>query len=289
MKQLEFLLLRYVPDAVKGEFVNIGLVLLDSGRAAGLSGPTSGATHAHTDDRTQHVRFTRDWSRVRCLDPNADLEMLEAIEAELRREVADPSGRAIMLKRLQEHFSNVLEVTPPKACLAEDAASEADHLASLYLETALAARSGTRGRVMGARRRLFTRMREAFEQHGVWASMQQSVAVSAYTGDGDPLKLDCGYGINGDRPKAVKLFHAIAAEGDPDSAKVLAYSFPRLAAAIRRRDDADAELTAIVESLEPEDERAQFALETMRTNHIQVRAAAELEVVAAQARRDLRI
>ena len=26
-------------------------------------------------------RFTRDWRRVRCLDPEADVEMLEALEA----------------------------------------------------------------------------------------------------------------------------------------------------------------------------------------------------------------
>src|SRR5262245_49625839 len=44
----EFFLLRYVPDAVKDEFVNVGLVLLPG------SGPAE-------------VRFTHDWSRVRCL------------------------------------------------------------------------------------------------------------------------------------------------------------------------------------------------------------------------------
>jgi hypothetical protein len=26
------------------------------------------------------VRFTRDWRRVRCLDPQADIEMLQALE-----------------------------------------------------------------------------------------------------------------------------------------------------------------------------------------------------------------
>ncbi len=31
MKQCEFFLLRYVPDVVKGEFVNIGVVLLEAG------------------------------------------------------------------------------------------------------------------------------------------------------------------------------------------------------------------------------------------------------------------
>jgi hypothetical protein len=52
--QCRFFVLRYAPDAVKNEFVNVGLVLLP---------PSGGA----------HVRFTRDWSRVLCLDPEADV------------------------------------------------------------------------------------------------------------------------------------------------------------------------------------------------------------------------
>ena len=67
-KQCDFFLLRYVPDVVKGEFVNLGVVLLEEG-----------------DDGFTDVRFTRDWRRVRCLDPEADIELLESYEAELRR------------------------------------------------------------------------------------------------------------------------------------------------------------------------------------------------------------
>ena len=67
-KQCEFFLLRYVPDVVKGEFVNVGVVLLEDG-----------------DGGFTDVRFTRDWRRVRCLDPEVDIELLESYEAELRR------------------------------------------------------------------------------------------------------------------------------------------------------------------------------------------------------------
>ncbi|HVH85601.1 MAG TPA: DUF3037 domain-containing protein [Terriglobales bacterium] len=51
--QCDFLLMRYVPDPFKNEFVDIGVLLL--GRDIGYAG----------------VRFTRDWARVRCLDPQA--------------------------------------------------------------------------------------------------------------------------------------------------------------------------------------------------------------------------
>src|ERR1700756_4928686 len=63
-----FFVLRYSPDAIKNEFINIGLVLL----------PPAGMAE---------VRFTHDWSRVRCLDPQADVEMLEAMENDLREKL----------------------------------------------------------------------------------------------------------------------------------------------------------------------------------------------------------
>ncbi len=55
----EFFLIRYVPDVVKGEFTNIGVLLREAG--AGADRPESAV-----------VRFTRDWSRVRCMDADAD-------------------------------------------------------------------------------------------------------------------------------------------------------------------------------------------------------------------------
>ena len=64
-KQCEFQLIRYVPDPVKNEFVNIGVLL-----------------RASTGEQTV-LRFTRDWARVLCLDPDADTQMFEALEIEI--------------------------------------------------------------------------------------------------------------------------------------------------------------------------------------------------------------
>jgi len=272
LKQLEFSLLRYVPDAVKGEFVNIGVIVTGPGGFAGL-------------------RFTRDWRRVRCMDADADLEMLEAIEAELRREISDlaSGGRERMMKRLTDAFSNALELSPSKAVLAEDAEAELATLAELYLETAAGKAETPRERGISARRRLVLKMREAFDSVGVLALMRENIRVADYTANGDPLKLDFGYGINGDRPKTVKLFHAVAVESDADAAKVLAYSFPELARGIRAKDNAAASLTAIVSAQELDDERANFALDVLRAANIHVRPAAELPQIAEQARSDLKI
>src|SRR5258708_23077741 len=220
-QQCRFFLLRYVPDAVKNEFVNVGLVLLpDAGDA--------------------ELRFTHDWSRVRCLDPQADLELLEGIESELRETLRDSGPeRQTIVRKIQESFSNALQVSDLTACLAESAVAEADELARLYLERP----QRTSAREMSTRQMILQRVREEFERTGAWKLMSKNIPVFKYTRSGDPLKIDCGYSAGG----AVKMFHSLALETDINSAKVLAFSFPGLAEGIRRDLDAGAQLTAIGE------------------------------------------
>src|ERR1700680_3289455 len=104
-RQLEFFLVRYVPDAVKEEFVNIGVVMVEPGANGG---------------GFAEVRFTRDWRRVRCLDPQADVEMLAALERDIRGQLGSAPDRAVLLKRLQDSFSNLIQISPTKGLLAED-------------------------------------------------------------------------------------------------------------------------------------------------------------------------
>jgi hypothetical protein len=269
-KQCEFFLLRYVPDAVKDEFVNIGVVLVEAGDSPAFA----------------DLRFTRDWSRVRCLDPAADIEMLESLEAELRQGFSGSgASRDLLLKRINDSFSNTLQLSPAKACLAESPRQELGRLAEMYLES----RRGREERVRAAagRAALFQQMRTAFEHAGVWnlPQMRKRIAVADYTGKGDPLKLDCGYRPNG----VVKLFHAVSLKSEVDSAKVLAFSYPLIAAGIRKKEKARTELTAIVEdALDRKDEAIAFALATLEQSHITAAPAAELARIAETARRELR-
>src|ERR1051326_4421436 len=71
--QCRFFILRDAPDGVKNKFINVGLVLLP---------PAGGA----------QVRFTSDWSRVLCLDPEADVEVLQALENDLRNQLREMNG-----------------------------------------------------------------------------------------------------------------------------------------------------------------------------------------------------
>jgi hypothetical protein len=267
LKQCEFFLLRYVPDAVKDEFVNIGVVLVEPG--------ANGAGFAE-------VRFTRDWQRVKCLDPAADLEMLEGLEDDLRGRLSE-AGRGEFFRVINESFSNALQLSPAKACLTESPAEELGRLAEMYLERVR--RPAGKGAAAG-RQLIAQRMRAAFEQAGVWKLMRKRIAVAKYTHPGDPLKIDCGYRPNGE----VKLLHAVSLASDVDAAKVLAFTYPQIREGITRLEQAKTSLTAIVEDdLDRADEPIAFALDTLARSQIAVAAQAELPRLAEMARRELRV
>lgn len=266
-QRCEFSLIRYVPDPVKNEFVNIGVLL-------------------RSEDARAAVRFTRDWSRVRCVDPDADTVMLEALEGEIGQRLAQDTGAGVA--SLEDALSNAVQVTEAKACLAESFTTELDVLMQLYVLTAKRKRESRRT----GRAAVQARMRTEFERAGVWDLMQRRISAARYTRPGDPLRIDCGYRPNG----VVRLFHAVSLAGDVEGAKVLAFSAADLAEGVTRVERATLELTAIVEPLrevsgDVEDEQAayRFGVETMEREQIRVLTTADLGRVAETARRELRV
>jgi hypothetical protein len=260
----KFFVLRYAPDAVKNEFINIGLVLLP---------PAGGA----------QIRFTHDWSRVRCLDPEVDLEVLQALEADLREKLREMNGdHDFILRRIQDSFSNALQTSEFQACLAESPVTEADELAHLYLERPRRRQS----RTPSTRQAIFQQMRAEFESAGVWPVLRKEISASEFTRSGDPLKIDCGYSPNG----TVKLFHAVSLQSDVNVAKVLAFSFPQIAEGIRVAQRKQAQLTAVVEDGLPEDdESVHYARETLRQHSIAIAPVAQMPEIARVAARELGI
>lgn len=257
----KFFLLRYVPDAVKDEFINIGLVFQPPGAPPEL-------------------RFTRDWSRVECLNPDADLELLKAFCDEMTRDSKEKS-RELLLKRIEESFSNSLQASEYKACVTTAPAQEADHLARIYLETA-------QRRPVSEKRAgqtILQKMRSAFEEAGAWRLMRKDIAVSDYGVAGDPLEIDCGYAVN----STIKMFHSTPLRSSVNAAKVIAFSYPALAAGIREKERANALLTAIVEDSLDENEQIRFALHTLERHGIQVATVSNLSDLAKTAARDLEI
>ncbi len=224
LRKLEFFLLRYVPDAVKDEFVNVGVVMLESG--------ANGEGFAD-------VRFTRDWRRVRCLDPQADVEMLEALERDIRGQLGEARDRELLLRKLDDSFSNLIQVSPTKACLAQEPAKEMETLASLYFEGPK--RVGRLG--SSERQRILRSMRGAFEQAGVWTSLMKDIPVAPYTKPGDPFKFDFGYRVGAE----IKLFHAVSLKASVEQAIMLAARYPKIAKGMREANAVLPSLTAVVD------------------------------------------
>jgi hypothetical protein len=264
MTKCNFFLVRYVPDAVKNEFVNIGVVLM----------PAAG---------DPELRFTRDWGRVRCLDPQADVEMLEALESDLRNQMHDAHGdRDALLRRMQDSFSNALQPSEFKACLAESPVAEADELARIYLERP----PRRRARELSSRQAIVQKMQFEFERVGVWDLMWRDIPASRFTRPGDPLKIDAGYTAGG----TIRMFHALSLEHDVNAAKILGFSFPRIAEGLMRTQNQRAELTAIVEDAQPaDDETTSFAMETLRAGEIKLATIQQLPEIANLAARELRL
>jgi hypothetical protein len=278
----EFFLIRYVPDVVKGEFVNIGVLLREA---------RGGATEAGASDRAV-VRFTRDWSRVRCMDADADIGLLEALEGEigarLQMWAQDAPGIKPVMEILEDTLSNSVQVTEVRACLAESLPAEIEQLMRMYVEplkVKVERKRTGRAAIAGA-------MRTEFERAGVWGLMRKRIAASLYTRVGDPMKIDCGYRPNG----VIRMFQAVSLEGDVEAAKGLAYSAPQLIEGVQRVENAKLELTAVVEPLravsDTEDEameRYRFGVEAMERQEIRVVTLSDLARVAETARAELRV
>jgi hypothetical protein len=264
-RQLEFFLLRYVPYAVKDEFVNVGVVMVEAG--------VNGGGFAE-------VRFTRDWRRVRCLDPQADVEMLEALEREIRGQISEGKDRATLLRRLEDSFSNLIQLSPAKGCLAEDPVAEIETMASLYLE---APKVGGKREASG-RQRILHEMRDAFEEAGV-SRLMKPFPVASYTKPGDPFQFDFGYRVANE----IKLFHAVSLKASVDAAVLLAARYPKIASGIERVASATPTLIAVVDDgLDRNQEVIQFALSAMKDEKIRVAAVTEMAEIAKDARRELR-
>jgi Protein of unknown function (DUF3037) len=116
MPKLGFLLVQYFPNAVSDQFINIGVVLVDSDHAGFLA-----------------VRFRQDWRSVQSFDPEADIEVLESFAAEMRR----TKDRPALLHTMEDSFSNAIRLSPRKDCQTDNPLAEIEALTSQYLGKAV--------------------------------------------------------------------------------------------------------------------------------------------------------
>jgi hypothetical protein len=114
--QLEYFVLRYAPDVVRENFINIGVVMV------ALGGADFGDVH-----------FLKNWTPVLRFDPDADIEFLKAFAKEVAEQIRNREKREQMLQQMKESFSNSIQLSTPRVCVSEDPLSELEQLSAQYL------------------------------------------------------------------------------------------------------------------------------------------------------------
>jgi chorismate mutase len=261
-RQLELYLLRFLPHALRDDFVTVGLLLLESDGGFG------------------EFRFTRDWRMLQCVAPEVELEWFGLVENEIRGKIGGLRRREDLLELVNERFGAMLDVAPGKAVLTEDPAKEMDVLSSIYL---VPLQRGERVSQRTGRGAIVNAMSEAFAGAGVLELMQRDLDVVRYTGAGDPFRIDFGYRVG----SAVKMFHAVSVAVNVDQALALAYRYSRVEAGMER-EQLQASMTAVVDQ-GMQDERVRFAIGMMEQSAVRVRAVGDMAAVADEVRRELRV
>src|SRR5438105_5983628 len=270
MDTCEFFLIRYVPDPIKNEAVNIGLVMMET---QGKSGQVA-------------ARFTRDLGRLQCVDARVDLDYVRALQHEINTKLGKPEDWNALLKTMRDSWGTTIQVSESYACPI-DFFDEIDKLAKDYLEPAPAAISEPRAVTSrGGRAALRRSMLHHFQDAGVLPLFQLNLAVSKYSETHDSLVIDCGYSSE----STIKMFHAVPLRTDPDYVKLLAFSYPRLANGIARMENTQARLTAVVENdLDRKSRPVVFAYEIFEESKIAIATMSEVPRLAEIARKELRL
>lgn len=130
-KKYYFVLIMYVPSALRKTHIAIGLFLFD-----------------HSKKLLRHA-FTQDWQRLQAADPNADLEMLAKIpehfdrliqESLLEQESSEKATTVgsfyAQLRRMRANQSGAIQVSAPRGVLTANPDQEFDRLFHEHIEGA---------------------------------------------------------------------------------------------------------------------------------------------------------
>jgi hypothetical protein len=253
--------IRYMPNLIRDEWVNIGVVIHD---------PAAGKF------RVRLIEEEAEYARVRRLHPAANETVLRGIGPMLDDSLREHSADlAAWIAKLDRVLSTAVQFSPQTGLLAEDLDSELDRLYSNHV-----AAPRPRASVAGAaesRSGIRAGANQVFRIAGLWPRLERSVRVDQYTYSGDPLRLDYSYRRNGTRG----FIHSLALMRDPAQAKVLAYT----ADAIRGKFE-KTEFVAITE-VEPHPEgndRHKFVTGLFEKEKIQIVPLSRLPAWAHQMR-----
>lgn len=259
-RMLAYRVLRYAPNAIRDEWVNVGIVLED------LEKPRA---------RARLMEEEAEMVRVRRLHPEADENVLRGLPALFQTELAATGAGTAWIEKIEQNLSNALQLSPRKAAMSEDFDAELERLYQHYV--AVPPRAGRAGTILeNTRAWIRMKLTDVFRRHRILAKMEKGVRAEQFTQAGDPMRIDFGYRYNGTRG----YLQALSLAREPAQAKVLAYT----AECIRARH-ANSEFTAITETAPlPQNPRHQFIARLFEEQKIAVVPLAQVEGFAERLR-----
>jgi len=205
--------LRYTPNLVRDEWVNIGILLF---------APETG------ERRLRLIEEQDEYNRVRRLHPQADENVLRRLRDHLEDRFQSVNGKSAnggdlqaLLAKWDDTLSNALQLAPQKGTLAPDLDAE---LERLYTDHVALQRGSVRMGAPGSRGQIRSYCTQVFHQARLWDRIERGLHVSEFTFPGDPMRIDYGYRRNGTRG----FVHALSVTRAPADAKNLAYTASRM-------------------------------------------------------------
>ena len=241
-------ILRYTPNLVRDEWVNIGVLLFD---------PDTG------ERRLRVIEEQDEYNRVRRLHPQADEALLRALRDDLEdrfQSAAANGGKGHagnwlqLLAKWDETLSNALQLAPQKGVFATDLDAE---LERLYADHVAPQRTVGRVGAPGSRATMRSYCSQVFRQARLWDHLQKSVRAEEFTFPGDPMRLDYSYRRNGTRG----FVQTLSVTRAPADAKLLAYTAERITA----KASVKTEFAAVTDvALDAGNDRHRFVRDTLR-------------------------
>jgi len=263
-------ILRYTPNLVRDEWINIGVLVFD---------PKSG------ERRLRLIEEQEEYARVRRLHPEADERLLRALRDDLEDRFesagstqgpAPNGGRSgslqELLRKWDDTLSNALQLAPQKGVIASDLDAE---LERLYGDHVSPPRIPSRVGAPGSRAQMRSYCSQVFRHAHLWDKIQKSVRAAEFTFPGDPMRIDYSYRRNGTRG----FLQTLSVSRAPGDVKGLAYTVERIAA----RASLKTEFVAITDiELTERNDRDRFVDRTLREAGIEPVALSHFAVWVAK-------
>jgi Protein of unknown function (DUF3037) len=247
-------ILRYVPNLLRDEWVNIGVLLYD---------PNTG------ERRLRLIEDTTEFNRVRRLHPRFDETTLRGLRDHLESRFGaamapngsggtflgttrgslrngegnprpDSTDWLSILEKWDATLSQSLQLADPKATIADDLNTEIDRLYNERVAVIAVA-----GQIRTARPNSRVDMRryceQVFRQARVWDRIQKLVPMKEFTFESDRMKIDFGYRLNRKRG----FIQTVSVTRNTADARLFADA--ARAIADFSKDSFDAELTAVTD------------------------------------------